>query len=629
MKRIIYSKIGLPFSIFMAGFLPRILLMTHLYPVVQQRDEVCALGGAALFAGYDWSQVISTGHVYYGCGYTALFAPVLLFVKDPIWFYRIVIWSSAAIFGFCGIIAYKILGEEFDVNNKEYLFIASVLCSYLTCETGMISINEPMLILCIWISSWLLCRLCRQREKRAKVRDTVLYALVISYALTLHTRAQLLWVLTIFTHILYGLVYKSSLFSTPSLVVVGGLGFSLANTFIRYVQNMLWLSGKINNTGEVVSGTEVSSGLQQVKLLLQVKYWKTFLAIIVGQINTGIIYTGGLLAIILIITLSFIISRKLYLNFYIKKEHKSERPIKQDDSQEWGVHSCETDSKVQILFIWTTLGIVASIVYIAITWLNGTYYAMQGGFGGHGYSLRSITYLRYYFCYAGPFCLPGIALLENKRLDHKLTRNIIGIVGGLHLVWLTLIIPYVYQSDNAKDSFLALSFESWNDTAGLHTYLPGSVFLMGVFLIFMLCWKKKKIIVAVSIMCIFLTFESLFVIQNYNDKSLALFGTADWGQRLRMELEWQGTGEGIVFYTLERDMAYMYQVLNPAWQVVYGMPKKDAKEAVIFDCKYNPALAKECPWAELDDNEYVYVRGEHSQEVINTALWQADKELIQ
>lgn len=617
MKRIIYSKIGLPCLIFMAGFLPRILLMTHLYPVVQQRDEVCALGGAALFAGYDWSQVISTGHVYYGCGYTALFAPVLLFVKDPIWFYRIVIWSSAAIFGFCGIIAHKILGEEFDVKNKEYLLVASVLCSYLTCETGMISINEPMLILCIWISSWLLCRLCRQCEKRAKVRDTVLYALVISYALTLHTRAQLLWVLTIIIYLLYWIVYKACLFSVPALVATGITGFSLATAFVRYVQNMLWLSENIKNTGEIVSGTEVSSRLQQVKLLLQVKYLKPFLTIIVGQINTGVIFTGGLLVVAVIITFSFLI-----------KKHKTCVTAKRYGSQGWGLLSCEFDSKVLMLFSWAALGIVASIVYIAITWLSETYYAMQEGFGGHNYSLRSITYLRYYFCYAGPFCVPGIALLEKKRLDIKLEINALGIVGGLHLIWLSLIIPYIYNSDNAKDIFDALSFEKWNDTAGLHTYLPGSIFLMFVFLIFIQCWKKKKKVVAVTIACVFLIFENLYTIQNYNDKSLALFGTADWGQRLRMELEWQGTGEGIVFYILERDMAYMYQVLNPTWQVSFGMPEEEVKEAVIFDCQYNPALAHRYPWAKLDDNEYVYVRGRHSQNVINSVLWQADKELI-
>ena len=49
------------FLSFFICLFPRIIMALQMIPLVEPRDEVSTMVGAAFFAGMDWSNVISTG----------------------------------------------------------------------------------------------------------------------------------------------------------------------------------------------------------------------------------------------------------------------------------------------------------------------------------------------------------------------------------------------------------------------------------------------------------------------------------------------------------------------------------------------------------------------------------------
>ena len=83
------------FFTFFITFITRMLKIGGSYPIRVALDDIGMLSGAAYFAGYDWSEVVSTTK-YYGIGWYSLFAPVLRFVDSPTAIWLILIVANIA-----------------------------------------------------------------------------------------------------------------------------------------------------------------------------------------------------------------------------------------------------------------------------------------------------------------------------------------------------------------------------------------------------------------------------------------------------------------------------------------------------------------------------------------------------
>ena len=578
---------------FLISLVPRAIYMLFMLPVVQQRDEVVAFAGAALTAGYDWSEIASSSGTYYGIGYTALFGPLLRAVDQPIIFYRIVLLVSCVLLAMPAVISFLILHRYLEVENKGICLAAGVLCSYFTCEMGTVSLNEPMLILTVWLAVYLFCLIAGTEKK--KVYFTMLLLLDITYALTLHTRASTIWIALIVTIIASILLYQSIPVSLPVFIVGGTVGWFGIHRVISIVQDIIW---KVSSATKPVTGTTVLGAGTSLTQLMALETWQPWLSIIVGQINTMMIYTGG-----------FALCCFCVLAAYIVKGQISRREC----------HVEEDDRSERLITLITVFGISAVIMTMgaqSLLWLQDCTAAFIDGYGSRMYGMRAITYLRYFMCYTGPLAMCGIAVLyKQKKLSVHCCVCIALSALVLHSFWIFCILPYIYQSNDAQHSFICLTFQKWYEDAHLFTFFAGSIYLVFFLIVTVVLLMKGKMKAALWITAGFLIFETGGTLAAHIEKSAALFGTGDSGYVLIEYMEYLDCYEPEI-YVVERDMSYIYQMLLPDRHIHYGMPDDDVEEALVFDYIPNPISRKADAYAILDENEYMYVIGEKSREAV-------------
>lgn len=586
--------IALTFAI---SYFPRAIFMLFMLPVVQQRDEVVAFAGAALTAGYDWSEIASSSGTYYGIGYTAFFGPLLRLLDQPIIFYRIVLLVSCVLLALPSIIAYNILNRYLEVENRKICMVAGILCSYFTCEMGTISLNEPMLILTVWLAVYLICHM-ENTEKKKKVICTALLLIDMVYAMLLHTRASTIWLAMFITILASFLLYRKIPVHLPVFAVGGIAGWIGIHYIIAIIQDIIW---NASSAEKPITGTTVLGAGTRLTKLMALETWQPWLSIIIGQINTMMIYTGGFALCCFCVLAAYIVKCRIGKAWLCFGE------------------TTQLERLITLITVFCISAVIMTIGAQSLLWLEDCTDAFIDGYGSRMYGMRAITYLRYFMCYTGPLTMCGIAVLyRQKKLSVSCCMSIA--VSGLilHTFWFFCILPYIYKSNDAQHSFICLTFQKWYEDAHLFTFLSGSIYLVILLTIEVMLFVKGRTKIALWLVTGFLMFETCGTLAAHIDKSAALFGTGDSGYVLIEYMEYLDCTIPEIF-VVERDMSYIFQMLLPDRCIHYGLPDDDVEEALVFDCIPNPDVQKAEAYAVLDENEYMYVIGEDARNAVLTA----------
>ncbi|MCM1568126.1 MAG: hypothetical protein NC081_01615 [Roseburia sp.] len=598
---------------FLLAFIPRVLLNMTAYPLRTLSDELATISSAAYFAGKDWSLVVGNAN-YYGFGFSVLFAPLFHFVDNPVVLYRTMLITESLLQSLVALIAFHLMTRYYGITHSLYVTVCSVACSYMVVTRTMIVYNEHALIFCSWLIAWLLLILydgVKTGDGKRKNGGSFLIICVLTYALTLHTRSVIYWIALAVVALLYLIAERKMLLSWKILAPLAVAGYLGSKEIVRLVQKLLW-------------ATKENGALKNTKINIRLSLdflrpenrgpWSN---IVLGQMNTAAVISGGLLIIGLI--LGIVLLFRYGKHVFTAKGKKTEI--------EWNY---------LLILLYFGLLILGTIAAQSLMWLKQTKEAMELGTGTWAYGMKATTYMRYMGPYLGPVLLAVLAYMHQAagsriKSGKANTGSLLAVFGmivtwALHLLWGRRVYPYVYQNTYALECYLPAALQNIRD---LHLernlYIPATILSALLALFFCLCYYKKKTMPAVVVLAGYLMYQYCYNAVAYDlvDQK-AYYYTVQSSYELVKSLEEQPDFHLDSIYVVEsRELKdhqnyYLLQFYMNDYRIVPDKPAEDTAEALVF------TNGAECPVAgcegyqgcALDEDEYVWVRGERLQAMV-------------
>lgn len=478
------------FITFFIAFLPRVILCLLSSPFKVRADEYGMIASTAYFAGYDWSTVTSNT-AYYGFGLSIWFLPLFHLIKNPVWIYRGMLLIQSVVQSLAAPIAYHISGKYLKIQNRKYCFMMAIVAGFFMVTRSNVLMNETGLILCAWLIAWILMALSDQScSGKRQIAGTVCLALVLSYSLTLHTRAITFWIAFVCVLVLFYINKRKWLVSLPVFVITGGCGFGLAKLLIKYVQNKVW---KPNSIYGLANADLEVLGLKD--LLLNPKNWLALFNTIIGQINTFTVISGGLLLVGFVILCYFLlqnISGKVW-----KSYEKNPALIKENEGY--------------LLLYYSICMAITICGQCFSSWIPNVVKAMEGGFDNANYYLKVFSYIRYAGPYIGPIMLITLAVILDGVKEKKVWKTSILCYILLQAGWYICIMPYGYRNSVINEAYLPLSLgNNVTKNTNIYTFLLASFVAAAVFAFFLLFTKKQKYTAMLLLCGIFISYQYLY-----------------------------------------------------------------------------------------------------------------------
>lgn len=581
-------------------FVPRVIFSFWVYPIRLPMDEMGTIAGAAHFAGLDWSEVISQGS-YYGNGFSALLAPIFKLTDNPYLIYHLVNVVYSLIYLGIGFIIYHLTTIYFEIQNRWFACTAAIAGSYLLAYRATTFSNEHPLTLIAWLTAWLLMSMVKNDEDiRRKRRNTFLLVLLLAYSLTVHTRAVTYWIALAVLIVLYRWRYGKWIVSWGTLAVCGIPGSFLSQRFVHYIQNQIWVS----EGGKELANATISVSMGGIDLA-DPATWKAWLFIILGQLNTMLIFTAGIqfLACMIVFGICF---RGVFLK-------KREIEIAEAGAV-WERADCRFFYAVGGYFLCCMLITIAGQ---SITWLGGAVASIQDGYGTKLTSVKAFTYVRYFSCYAGPVLLMGLVYLYEygeKLKKYVLLPFVLG-YAALQFVWVRGILRYIYRNGNGAEGFRPFSL--MESGTSMKTYMPAVIItavLMAV-IVWSLYKKKWKPVLLILVLSLFYQYAYKNVVIDRN-ASLKYRDRTNAGCELIREMEEKGEAPERIYVVDTREIAhksyYVYQYYLNRYQVIPMTPEDSCEEgAMILSNDEIPEFEERgYTCRQLDENEYLYLAGD-------------------
>lgn len=615
---------------FLIAFIPRVVLNSMAYPLRTLSDELATVSSAAYFAGKDWSLVVGNAN-YYGFGFSILFAPLFHFVDNPFVLYRVMLITESLLQSLTALIAFRLMSRYYGITDKIYLLVSSVACSYMVVTRTMIVYNEHAMIFCSWLIAALLLMLCdavKTGDKKRKICCSFFIMAVLTYAMTLHTRSVIYWIALAVAAILYLIGERKMLLSWKVLIPLAAAGYLGSRKIIGMIQKLIWAAkdnGALKNT--------------KVKVRFSLDFLKPenrgpWSNIVIGQLNTAAVISGGLLIFGLILGILFFYrySRRV---FTIKKLNIFSGKSALSDGRRTGAEQ-ETEWNYLIILLYFGLLILGTVGAQSFMWLKQTREAMELGPGTWKYGMKATTYMRYMGPYLGPVLMAVLAYVHkaariSKKSGSADRVSLVASAGtavtwALQLLWARRVYPYVCRNTYALECYLPAA---WQNIRDLHMekniYIPATLLCSVLVLFFCICYRRGKSLPAVLVLAGYLMYQYCYNAIAYDlvDQK-AYFRTVESSFALVGALEDQTDFNLEDIYVVEtRELSnhqnyFLYQFYMNHYRVIPYAPGKDVSEALIF------TNGSECPAAEkegfqgamLDEDEYVWVRGKELQDMV-------------
>ncbi|MDY4514992.1 MAG: hypothetical protein SPD93_00660 [Lachnospiraceae bacterium] len=597
--------------LFLAAMLPRlILIFTVADPVRTPMDELSTMSAGAYMAGLDWTKATEFGNHYYGGGMTILMAPLFKLIKDPVTLYRACLVFCAVLQSLVAPVACQIMRKYLNIRDRGFRCLASLAAAFLMVNRAMLVYNEHMLVLVSWLVALVLCRLVMEsRKEEQNYRIRAIYSMVLmvllSYSLTLHTRAKTLWIALVLLVILYFLLYKKWLVAKLPALLSGVAGYWLAGRFIYWSKTTLWLW----HEGVELKNTAVKLNLSK-ELLLSPTSWQGWFSTVLGQVHTSVIFTGGFAAIAITLLVIYICTNGK--DIFVKKK----RPVTENQEQ------LQVRPYLLVCGTFFMMCIGATILAQSITWLFRVQEALtETPYESGAYGYKAFTYFRYYGAYMGPFFLAGMGYLFHYRTYlKKYLPAVFAVFAGMQLLFLCVVLPHISKNMVASEVYWPFGLHrSFDDPMRCRVYLAG-VLVSGIsFLVMFFCLCKGKRTVLMAVLLGLLVYQYVYNgiyydgsnIARYNEKASAgyelISGMEKAGYELPEEIYVTGYRAG-----QSQKPLYTYQFLLNRHRMIPGEPEASVEEAVVFCSKqdYKKLLKEGYQFAVLDVDECVYVKGE-------------------
>lgn len=608
-------------AVFLAAFIPRMVLIICFAGIFRTpMDEMSTLATGAYFGGKDWTALTTYARFYYGGGFSILFAP-LYRVFDSVVVYYIILSVCAALQSISAPISYTVMQKFLKIENRKYLIVTSLACSYLVATRAMMAFNEHIIIGCVWVCVYLLCRLTE--DGKYKTGYTVAMMAVLSYMLTTHTRTKVVWIAFVMVVLCYRILYRKWLVSVIPALVSGVAGYFLAGRFNNFVKTVIWDW----HEGEFLRNANVAFNLQLSDLKNPVS-WQGMSSIISGQINTVLIFTGGIAAIFLTVLIYFYCDT-IKAWFLERFAHKASGKEAQPEDE--GCAAIKEISPflvvISLVFLLCTGAMVAAQ---SLTWLSKVMGVLQTStFASKAYNFKALTYIRYMGPFLGPVFLCGSALVYHKK--EKLRRYLLPSTAAvliLQFIWAGFVLPHIYRNRATSEVFTAFGgYDIVNSTSlmGLKVYLPASIVLVIIFTICIVCYYRKKIMLPMALALCLFVYEYAYGAVFWDGSYVGQYGSrADAGVKLIREIEEDDKYSGSLpeeIYVYDgvsgvQKRFYTYQIQLDNYTILVDRPQDDGRHIVFSRTRRDRELLdRGYQVGKMDKNEFVYVNDPEYQEM--------------
>lgn len=577
--------------IFLIAFIPRAVCSALMLPFNVPNDEISNLATPAYLAGLDWSNVVAGLGQYYGFGYTMIFTPIFKLTDNAIIIYRVVLLTSSFVYSVTAPIAYYVMSKYTKVDNAAYKAMAALICSFFCGTQGPIYMNEAPLYLVIWLAALVIMKLMTVTNRKLRVIYSVVLQVLLAYSITLHTRAVILYIAFV-AWIIYTIVmYKKVFINIIASLVVGAALYILAKNIIGQVQTDVWMSG-----AEGLVNATVNVGSSLFERLKNVHFWEAFYVIVLGLLNTVLLFSGGSAVFCALEPLK-VFCKRVKCRF-----EKRETEVSQQEA----------------IFIYSLVAALVAVAGIAVLWNSDVVTGLKEGYGSEAYGLKAVTYLRYFSSFFGPGMLVGFAALYEKLNKKERYANTIFLIIILQILWMHSALPYIQNHYHAHFGFMSLSFGYYTSEVTCWTYLAASIWLLAIGILVYILYRKKKISLILLPVCCFIIYENIYLYGVMVKAAPEKYSVADAGLELV---------EGLEDAQIEVDKIYaltskeMYQMLINRYTIYIEQPETAEENSIIFvKSNYESTKLETMGYEKhvLDDNEAVYYYGDDIRKYIVT-----------
>lgn len=478
----------------------RLIFCMMALPIRTLSDELATISGAAYTAGYDWSAVVSNAG-YYGVGFTSLLGIFFKIFDNPVFIYRGMLCVCALVQSLSVFIVFYILSYYMKISNYIIICLVAIASSFFVVTRASIVYNEHILILISWICMLILFKLIEYNGNIKKKRIyTFLLMICLAYSLTIHTRSIILWVAMIGTILFYIWSDRKLLISPGIFIITGILGYILSKIYVTSMQSNIWIA----NSSEGLRNATVP--VPELSMdLFSVDKWHAWLSIIIGQLNTINIFSGGLVFLFLVIFIHII-----WKKITVKKKLKKNTGDKMD--------------LVVPVLVFFLLCTGMTIFAQSITWLPGAAQAINEGIFNNNYGTKAFTYIRYIGPYCGPLFFIGcLWLIRNIKTHNKIVlfyyKIALAVFVAVSVFWLMCIVPYFHQtiSTNIMEVYIPFSFSSVESrNVSLSIILPATLVITVLFILYGIWIKKSKLYAILVFVCVLLIYEYSYNVVNWD-----------------------------------------------------------------------------------------------------------------
>lgn len=586
---------------FLAALLPRLIFLAGIQTMSIAGDEIFSMWPAAKMAGYHWEGVMES-YRYYGYGYSILLFPFLYLIHDPALLYKSMVLLMVLAQSLTAPVVCHLMRKYLNVENKKVLCLSGIACSYFVAVRAVYTYPEFIYVFVVWLIIWTLLKLNEMIDnKKQKVGYTCLLMLLLTCALTVHSRGTALWAAIAGVVLFYAWVYRKSIVSIPVCISVGVVGLGLFYSGMERVIQMLGYGA-----GAQVANTIAGTSLKSFELLLDPHSWTSWFNIIMGQLNEAIINTGGFAAAIIIM---------LLVLFW--KALRRDKEIVEDKMMDYSPYIA--------VGIFCVLAIIVTIGGQSVSWLAS---AVNAADGGEADGFRAFTYFRYYAAYAGPLLMLGIAYFHHRSEKLQWVKGkALALAGILQGYWVLCILPLVGYFAGCIWSYAPFSFtKGFCGEVGVHSYLPGTLAVIALMLLGYYCCNKNKQKLLLLMLCAFLLYNYSYNAWNHE------------GERSRLNARYTEGGRELLHYLVQENAdiekvyvekeyvpdtgqstACLYQFYLLDVPVMQGKPSEEEQE-VLYIC-YENQLQKQFldegyRQFRLSGQGYAYVKGEKLTKII-------------
>lgn len=466
---------------FLLALLPRLLFLPFTYPMSVAGDESFLFFPAAEWAGYDWSGLKGM-YRYYGYGFVFFLTPLFRLVEDPVILYRIMVFLMILCQAAAAPISYHIMRRYFGMEDGAVTMGIAAGISYLVFVRATYVYNEFPYVTVFWLTLWILLALQEQAEnKKKRVILTIILMGAMVYGMTLHSRAVTMFLAIGVTAVFYLWTYRKSVLSIPVALVTGSAGLFACTKGIDYIVSIASYAGSSNEVGNTVVSFSMDF------LFATTKAWTAWLYIILGQINTMVLFTGG------IALFGAVLGCVLLWKAFIRKdggflqEHK----------------------EYVIVAMYCMSASAITILGQSFSGLPGVTAAMFEG--GDMDSLRALTYLRYYGVYFAPMVMLFFVYLFRKKESLGFITPVCVTAGILQVFWFCCILPLIGETHGTSWEFSGFSLtKGWEDVIRTRTYLPAMLFFVLFLLLAVWAIRRKRYRTIVCMFSILFVYQYVF-----------------------------------------------------------------------------------------------------------------------